>query len=413
MVFRTSETLSQEINQLIEWLGSIGHTENGGVTRLLYSASWLEAQTAVKKKMEEMGLSSRFDDVGNVFGRLEGTEERDRVILVGSHIDTVVDGGKYDGAFGVLAAMIAAEQLYLQYGAPKKTIETVSLCEEEGSRFHLAFWGSGSITGRYHLSDASQVTDAENVTLEDAMHEVGFGTGTYPSAKREDIACFLETHIEQGQILESEKISWAAVSHIVGMKRMTIHLTGTSNHAGTTPMERRRDSLYAASQMITDVIGNAKKQKNGLVATVGQLSLLPNVGNVIPGTCVFSLDVRHHEYDVLNQFCRDEIETFKSIARQEGIDIEIKTWLDDSPVRMDPMMTQRHLELAQEAGISFKKMVSGAGHDSQIFGVYCPTAMMFVPSHNGVSHSPKEFTKTEDLETGVRMLMKILYQIAY
>ncbi|MCQ2009716.1 allantoate deiminase [Sporolactobacillus sp. STSJ-5] len=413
MAFRTSAPLKEEIAERINWLGLIGRTENDGVTRLLYSESWMEAQSAIKKKMEEMGLSARFDDVGNVFGRVEGTEERDRVILTGSHIDTVVDGGKYDGAFGVLAAMIAVSRLQQEYGAPKKTIETVALCEEEGSRFHLAFWGSGSITGRYQLSDASKVTDGQDVTLEDAMHQLGFGQGAYPLARREDIACFLETHIEQGQILEHEHLAWAPVSHIVGMKRMIIRLSGESNHAGTTPMAGRRDALYAASQMISDVVGHAKMQNNGLVATVGQISIQPNVGNVIPGACTFALDVRHHEYDVLHDFCTKELENFRLIAEKEAVALDIKTWLDDAPVKMDPVMTQRHVDLARKAGIPFKKMVSGAGHDSQIFGVYCPTAMMFVPSHDGISHSPKEFTKIEDLATGVRMLMKILHEMAY
>jgi allantoate deiminase len=413
MAYQTSGSLTEEIAERINWLGQIGRTENGGVTRLLYSDSWMEAQTAVNQKMEEMGLSARFDDVGNVFGRLEGTEEHERVILTGSHIDTVVDGGKYDGAYGVLAAMIAVSRLKQNYGAPRKTIETVALCEEEGSRFHLAFWGSGSITGRYQLTDASAVTDEENVTLEDAMHKLGFGQGRYAEAKRDDIACFLETHIEQGQILEHEHLSWAPVTHIVGMKRMTICLSGASNHAGTTPMDQRQDALYSASQMIDDVIGNAKKQNNGLVATVGQISIQPNVANVIPGSCMFSLDVRHHEYDVLEQFCNEQQKSFQTIAQRDDVKLEIKLWLNDRPVKMDPLMTETHVALAREAGIPFKKMVSGAGHDSQIFGTYCPTAMMFVPSHNGISHSPKEFTKREDLETGVRMLMKVLHEMAY
>ncbi|MCO7126942.1 allantoate deiminase [Sporolactobacillus shoreicorticis] len=413
MTFRTSVPLTEEIAERINALGQIGRTENGGVTRLLYSDSWLSAQTAVKKTMEEMGFSTHFDDVGNVFGRVEGTEERDRVILTGSHIDTVVDGGKYDGAFGVLAAMIAVSRLKQEYGAPKKTIETVALCEEEGSRFHLAFWGSGSITGRYQLNDARTVTDGQGTTLEDAMHQMGFGQGKYPPARREDIACFLETHIEQGQILEREHLAWAPVSHIVGMKRIIIRLSGQSNHAGTTPMADRRDALYAASQMIFDVVSHAKEQSNGLVATVGQISIRPNVGNVIPGDCTFALDVRHHEYDVLHDFCTKELENFRRIAEKAAVELDIKTWLDDAPVKMDPSMTERHGKIAQRAGVPFKKMVSGAGHDSQIFGVYCPTAMMFVPSHDGISHSPKEFTRIDDLATGVRMLMKILHEMAY
>lgn len=413
MVFRTSASIEDEIQDLIEWLASFGKTENEGVTRLLYSDAWQKAQHALAKKMEEMGLETRFDDVGNLFGRLEGTEKRDKVVLAGSHIDTVVDGGKYDGAFGVAAAMIAANRLFRQYGLPKRTIEVVSLCEEEGSRFPLSFWGSGNITGKYSIKDGSGPTDASGVSLTEAMHQAGFGKEIYSPAPRRDIFCFLEIHIEQGQTLEREKLSWAAVSDIVGQRRFTIRLSGESNHAGTTPMDRRRDTVYAASLMIAHVISAAKSQQNGLVATVGHIEADPNVANVISGQCRFSLDIRHHQTGWLDRFCRSNFSEFRRIAEREHVVLSIDQWMDAFPVQMNPHLTNLNLRLAGEAGISYKIMVSGAGHDAQIFGAFCPTALMFVPSHQGVSHSPSEYTKPEDLETGVKMLMKILYHLAY
>ncbi|RYM05043.1 allantoate amidohydrolase [Sporolactobacillus sp. THM7-7] len=413
MVFRTSMTIRDEIHDLIEWLASFGKTESGGVTRLLYNETWLKAQRALKQKMEELGFRAYFDDVGNLFARLDGMEKQDKVILTGSHIDTVVDGGKYDGAFGIICALIAVGRLFQQYGQPKQPIEVVSLCEEEGSRFHLSYWGSGNITGKYTMKDAEGLVDAAGVSFIDAMHSAGFGKGIYPRAARHDISCFLETHIEQGQTMEREGKSWAAVSHIVGQRRFMIELTGESNHAGTTPMILRRDAIYAAAQMIRHVVRTAKQRKNGLVATVGQIEAKPNVGNVIAGSCRFSLDVRYHESNFLDQFCQKTFDAFKEIAERENVAIEVKKWMDAAPVAMDPRLTNSNLRLAEEAGIAYKKMVSGAGHDAQVFGTYCPTALMFVPSHEGISHSPKEYTKIEDLEVGVRMVMKILYHLAY
>lgn len=413
MIDRTSMRIREEIHEWIEWLANFGKSEGGGVTRLLYASAWQEAQHALKKKMHEKGLTPFFDDAGNLFGRLEGTERRDRVILAGSHIDTVIRGGKYDGAFGIIAAIIATEQLYARFGAPKQTIEVVSLCEEEGSRFHLSFWGSGTITGKYKLEDAETVEDSDGVTLADAMHKAGFGKGRYAVPYRDDIGCFLETHIEQGQTLEQAGHSWAPVTHIVGQRRYLIELSGESNHAGTTPMLLRKDALYAAAQMIAFVGNAAHAQKNGLVATVGKIQADPNVSNVIAGRCRFTVDVRHHEEETIESFCREMLAKFQQVAEKERVAVTINKWMDAAPVAMDQRLTQLNMDLAEEAGIACKEMVSGAGHDSQIFGTYCPTALMFVPSRQGISHSPKEFTALRDLEVGVQMLTNLLYRLAY
>ncbi|WP_139693066.1 allantoate deiminase [Sporolactobacillus terrae] len=413
MMDQASTTLKDDLRQAINWLASFGKTENDGVTRLLYDEAWQQAQQALAQKMNNSGLLVRFDDVGNLFGRLPGTEDKAPVILTGSHLDTVVDGGKYDGAFGVLASLLAVDRLRQQFGAPKRTLEVVALCEEEGSRFPISFWGSGSITGAYQQSDAAGLEDSSGVRFIDAMQQAGFGKGDYPAPARNDIACFIETHVEQGSTLELEQNTWAAVTHIVGQQRYTITLTGESNHAGTTPMDRRHDTVYAAARMIAHVIRRAEQAQNGLVATVGRIKVAPNVPNVVPGSCSFTLDIRHHQSDVINRFSGQAVADFRQQARKAGISIQITKWMDALPVPLDPKLAELGYSLAQKAGIPCKKMVSGAGHDSQIFGSYCPTALLFVPSHNGISHSPNEFTKLDDLETGVQMLMKLLHHLAY
>jgi allantoate deiminase len=363
--------------------------------------------------MQEMDLETRFDDAGNLFGRVPGRGQDKKVILTGSHVDTVVDGGKYDGAYGVLASVIAASRLFHLHGAPQRTIEVVSLCEEEGSRFPLSFWGSGTITGKYKMEKAAGLLDRSGISLAEAMQSAGFGQGNYPQPFRQDIACFLETHIEQGRTLELEQKTWAPVSAIVGQRRYTISLTGESNHAGTTPMNRRHDAVFAASLMIAHAVQEAKKQSNGLVATTGRIEADPNVPNVISGKCCFSLDVRHHELAVMDHFCEQILAFFTKTADKMGIRIQVSKWMDVAPVKLDPELTQMNLKIAEDADIPFRKMISGAGHDSQIFGTYCPTALMFVPSHLGISHSPSEYTRLDDLEVGVRMLMKSLYHLAY
>lgn len=410
MIDQASAALQNELHELIEWLAAFGKTGSGGVTRLLYDQAWQKAQHGLKEKMQEMDLETRFDDAGNLFGRIPGRLDKEKVILTGSHMDTVADGGKYDGAFGVLASMIAASRLLHLYGRPKQTIDVVSLCEEEGSRFPLAFWGSGTITGKYKMERASGLLDRSGISLAEAMQSAGFGKGHYPQPLRQDIACFLETHIEQGRTLELEHKTWAPVSAIVGQRRYTISLTRESNHAGTTPMNRRHDAVFAASLMIAHVVNEAA---GGLVATAGRIEADPNVPNVIAGKCRFTLDVRHHQLKVMDPFCERALAFCNQTASKMGIKIHVTKWMDVPPVELDPRLTQMNLKIAEDAEIPYRAMISGAGHDAQIFGTYCPTALMFVPSHLGISHSPAEYTRLADLEVGVRMLMKVLYQLAY
>ncbi|WHY69392.1 allantoate deiminase [Neobacillus sp. SuZ13] len=402
-----------QVGAMIEWLASIGATENGGVTRLLYSPSWLEAQQALKNIMDQAKLHTYFDSVGNLFGRLPGTDLNGKTILTGSHVDTVIDGGKYDGAYGILASFIAVMRLFQAYGYPKKTIEVVSLSEEEGSRFPLTFWGSRNICGTYTLDWVTEVNDTAGIPFLEAMKEVGFDPEKYSSPFRDDVERFVEIHIEQGMVLEKNQKQVGIVTHIVGQRRYTIRIKGESNHAGTTPMSYRKDALTTASYFISYLTEKAKAANPQLVATVGRLQVKPNVPNVVAGEVEFSLDIRHHQEEVIDLYCNEILTEFKRYTESLSMEIAISQWMDVKPVKMDAEMCEWAREIAERKNYRYQDMISGAGHDSQVFGMKCPTSLLFVPSQKGISHSPKEFTSLEDLETGIDLLTEVLYKLAY
>ncbi|MGG0718241.1 allantoate deiminase [Robertmurraya massiliosenegalensis] len=401
------------VEEMIEWLAQFGKTETGGNTRLLFSKEWKEAQKALKDKMEAFQLATYFDSAGNLFGKLQGTESSSKSILTGSHIDTVRNGGKYDGAYGIIASLLATSRLFQAFGYPKKTIEVISLSEEEGSRFPLTFWGSRNINGAYNLENVKDLQDEEGISFLDAMKSAGFDPNQYTSSIRHDIERFIEIHIEQGMVLERNQNSIGVVSHIVGQRRYTVKVSGESNHAGTTPMFYRKDAVTTTSRLITYLTDKAKEFDSQLVATVGKINVKPNVPNVVAGVVEFSLDIRNHREDMLNRYCEDIFAEFERIATELEMNVQVSQWMDVKPIAMDKGMNRMVRQLASNKNISHQDIVSGAGHDAQVFATICPTTLLFVPSQKGISHSPQEFTKLEDLETGVELLTELLYKLAY
>lgn len=408
---REAEYKFKTADEMVKWLASFGATADGGVTRLLYSDAWSEAQHALKSVMQQKGFDARFDEVGNLFGRCLGTEERELAILTGSHIDTVQNGGQFDGAYGIVASLLAVQRLVEQYGPPKRTIDVVSLAEEEGSRFPLTFWGSGWITGRYSLEQAEHIYDADGMSLKSAMEAAGFGAKPRSIEKKKPKA-FVEVHVEQGIVLERKKKSIGIVSHIVGQRRYTVEFQGESNHAGTTPMSMRKDAMRLMAEWIMFLSDEAEEMDESLVATVGKVTAKPNMPNVIAGKVECSLDVRHYDAKVLDRF-EGKIKEFEKRADRRGITMSIDQWMKVEPVALDQEMMKSAARQAKHLGLSYETLISGAGHDSQVFGDYCPTMLLFVPSQNGISHSPSEWTAPEDLEKGIQMLMGELYTLAY
>lgn len=404
---------TQKLLELLEELGA--YTASGpGVTRLLYTKEWRQAQIFLQQKMVDFGLKVNTDKVGNVYGRLCGRSSEEKVILTGSHIDTVVNGGKYDGAYGIAAAMVALQDLQMKYGQPKRTLEVVSFCEEEGSRFPLAYWGSGHVTERYDGSEAATCKDADGISLQAAMEAFSFLQGvTEGNGARNDIGAFVELHIEQGIILEKTDTQIGVVQGIVGQRRYMVKVSGVANHAGTTPMLMRQDALASAVEMLYVLEGAAKLAGEPLVATSGKLEVHPNTPNVIPGEVLFTLDIRHIEEDDLECFCVKLFSRYHEITAERGVTLEVTPVLHTLPAPMDTKLSTALENICRQQGKTYRTMVSGAGHDAQLFAPRCPTAMIFVPSRAGISHSPEEYTSPKQLAAGLEVLTAMLYELAY
>ncbi|MEK3661973.1 allantoate deiminase [Paenibacillus sp. FSL F4-0236] len=404
---------TQKLLELLEELAAFS-TPGPGVTRLLYTEEWSQAQIFLQEKMAGLGLEVSIDKVGNVYGRLSGRDPQQKVILTGSHIDTVVNGGKYDGAYGIAAAMIALQDLQRNFGQPQRTLEVVSFCEEEGSRFPLAYWGSGHVTERYDGSEAETCMDADGVTLQAAMAKSSFLQGvTDENGARNDIGAFVELHIEQGIILEKTDTQIGVVQGIVGQRRYMVKVSGIANHAGTTPMFMRQDALASAVEMLYVLESAAKTAGELLVATSGKLEVYPNTPNVIPGEVLFTLDIRHSEEDELERFCEKLLAECNEIAVKRGVTLEVTSVLHTVPAPMDTKLFAMLENICRQQGKTYRTMVSGAGHDAQLFAPRCPTAMIFVPSRAGISHSPEEYTSPEQLAAGLEVLTAMLYELAY
>lgn len=403
----------QEVENQLEALSLYGADPSGGISRLLYSPEWLETQYYLKQRMEQAGFISRFDAVGNLYGRIEGHGNPNEVILTGSHIDTVVNGGHLDGQFGIIAAFIAIHYLKETYGTPRRTLEVVSLAEEEGSRFPYVFWGSKNIVGQANPADVRNITDVKGNKFIDAMQQCGFTLPDAPLPARRDITAFVELHIEQGGVLEHHQQQLGVVSAIVGQRRYTVTLNGTANHAGTTPMSYRKDTLLAFSQICVAATASAEEHGDPLVLTFGKVVPHPGTVNVVPGKTMFSIDCRHTSQQALLAFTTELEATMRQICQARGIGIDIDLWMDEAPVPMDTQLVAQLDALCREHNARYRVMHSGAGHDAQIFAAHVPTCLLFVPSIQGISHNPAENTEIIDLAAGVEMLAKMLHQLAY
>ncbi|MFS0868966.1 Zn-dependent hydrolase [Paenibacillus xylanilyticus] len=406
-----------KLQTMLDWLSTFGADAKGGVTRLLYDKAWCEAQHALAARMQEKGLIPEFDQSGNLYGTLRGTDSEAGVehlpIVTGSHIDSVVYGGKYDGALGVAAGVLALEYLQQQFGAPKRTLQVVSLCEEEGSRFPFAYWGSRSITGVTSFEEVQQLKDIDGTSFAQAIREAGFGPDSSYRAAAQKYGAFIELHIEQGQVLERLGHSIGIVSDIVGQKRFSITVSGEANHAGTTPMSWRKDALAGAAEMITSVRRIAMAAGEPLVATVGRITAEPGVGNVVAARAVFSLDIRHIRQGSIDRCWHDMLQEFSRIASELQLELNWEEHLSVTPIPMNEQITSDIQKICEQEQLSYIHMPSGAGHDSQIFQPACPTAMIFVPSQAGISHNPLEYTAEEDLMRGFRVLVQLLYKYGY
>ena len=404
---------ASDVEETRDWLASFGADEAGGVTRLLFTPEWLAAQRALKERFERAGMVAEFDEVGNLVGSYPGTDGTGEVIACGSHVDTVVHGGKLDGALGIFGGYLAVKDLIETYGAPKKTLRVISMAEEEGSRFPFVFWGSKNMVGTVAEAEVADIADNDGVKFTDAMKQRGFTCRTSAVSPLTDVTHFLELHIEQGNTLEMEGTKVGVVTAITGQRRYNIRLHGQANHAGTTRMCYRHDVVQVFAQIVTEAIAKAKAEGDPLVLTFGHIEVTPNTVNVVPGDAMFTMDCRHTDKDTLVRFSEEIEADMAHIAAEHGVEVEIDRWMDEDPVPMDDQTVAVIERVAKQSGASYRMMHSGAGHDSQVIAPHVPTGMIFVPSVGGVSHNPAEYTEPEDLLAGIELLEKTLHELAY
>ena len=393
-------------------LGSRGEQPGGGLLRPQYSEAWVQARDLLADWMHDAGLEVRHDSVGNLFGRLVGRDDR-RTILTGSHIDTVRLGGKYDGALGVLTGLAALAALRAQAGTPARSLEVVALCEEEGSRFHANYFGSRAILGLLGGTDFNGLRDEEGVTLAQAMHEVGLDPARYRESVRHDIDAFLELHIEQGPVLYEAGTDIGVVTGITALCWQTVTVTGRADHAGTTPMDARRDALQGAARMALEIAAVAQRRGRPAVATIGMWQVRPGGANIVPQQVTFSVDMRHPDDAELAAMVTELRARCDEVAQAEGLGLDIEMIKREAPAPTDPRLQQVLAEAAETCEASWRHMPSGAGHDSQLFARHLRSAMLFVPSVDGRSHSAAEHTPDEACALGARVLATALHRLAY
>lgn len=385
-------------------------SEPHALTRLYLTPEHAAAARQVMAWMEEAGMAASIDAVGNVVGRYEAAEPGRPALLMGSHIDTVRDAGKYDGNLGVVAAIEAVAALHAEGERLPFAIEVIAFGDEEGVRFPTTLSGSRAVAGTFD-PHALQSRDAEGVSLERALRAFGCDPSAIPGvARRHDrVLGFVELHIEQGPVLEKLGLPVGVVTAINGASRFRIEVMGVAGHAGTVPMELRHDALTAAAEMILAIERRAKgAPEPGLVATVGRIEASPGAPNVIPGKVTFTLDVRSPSDADRHKVVDDLAAALGTYAARRHVRIRIDRTYDEPAVACDKSLIEQLAAAVRRAGIEPHHLPSGAGHDAMALAALCPVAMLFVRCRGGISHNPAESITAEDAEAAVTVLLDFL-----
>jgi allantoate deiminase len=414
MAQRTIQIDPTEVQQHIDSLARHGAHGETGVWRTVYSPEWVAAQDEVAGWFANAGFEVWRDPVGNVWGRVQGTEDG-KTVATGSHIDSQTPGGRFDGALGVISGFLAVKSLVEQAGRPKKTLEVVSLCEEESSRFAAAnFWGSRAIAGLIKPEEPDNLVGYDGVKMSDAMRHIGLDPDRIPETKRDDIGAWVELHIEQGPLLEEANVPVAVVNAITGIRHYEVKLTGRSDHAGARPIDDRLDPMHGASEIIKRVIDTALEVGRPAVTTVGRIEHVePNFPAIVPESVTFTVDARHPDPAAREALYARHERTIREVAERRGLTWDMKTNVDHPPCISDPELVRMFEETAERLGLPYLTMASGAAHDTQRMVHIAPVVMLFVQSKDGRSHTPAEFTSTEHATEGVRLLANGLHQLAY
>jgi allantoate deiminase len=384
--------------------------EPGAITRPFASDAMKRAHALVRDWMGEAGMTVSRDNIGNLRGRFEGTA--DSTLLLGSHLDSVRNAGKYDGPLGVTVAIAAVQRLHdagrqLPFG-----IEVLAFADEEGLRYGSTYLGSRAIAGTFDDRDLGRV-DAAGIRMVDAIRAFGGDPQRVADDRWHggDVLGYCEVHIEQGPVLEGRGLPVGVVSAIAGQSRFEIELTGVAGHAGTVPMDRRRDALAGAAELVLMVEATAATQE-GAVATTGKLEVEPGVANVIPGRATVSLDARHADDRLRNEFVEAMLARTRVIARRRKLSLEIRPVSENPAVHCAPRLVDLLTQAVMDSRVQPLQLTSGAGHDAVAMSALTDVGMLFVRCKGGVSHNPAESVTTEDVAVALDVLSRFLELLA-
>lgn len=396
---------------IFHWLKEINHwgkTPEGGISRLAFSQEDKGARKYVIDLMEEYGMEVRIDEAANIIGKYAGTEPDLPAVVIGSHLDSVPSGGKYDGVLGVLSGLEVVRHLARNNIRGRHSLEVIVFSNEEGCRYPYTLFGSSVMMGDFHKpwEEIKNMQDEQGIKLVQEIKELGGKPEKLFLARRnpEQIKAFLELHIEQGLVLEDKGVSIGIVEGISAPIRFVLKLMGSADHAGATPMVLRRDPLMGASEIMLALERIVKETSVTAVGTVGQINVSPGAVNIIPGTVTLSFDIRDIDLAARNQIVRNLEKVIREVCQTRDLKYDFREIFNISPVMLDTQMISLIEQVCQEMEIPAIKMISGAAHDAMVMANHVPTGMIFVPSVAGISHNPSEYTRNEDIMKGVEVL---------
>ena len=402
-----------KVTERLEAIYQCGKKEDGTYTRMAYSEEDVKARELFQSYFKELGIPVRMDEAGNLIARLEGLEPTLPAIMIGSHLDTVPDGGKYDGVVGCVAGLGVCEALVKNNCQLNHPLEVVVFTDEEGFRFGSGLLGSSAICGEL-LEIKENDLDMYGRKRKDVFKNYGITVENVGKAKRDpdSVHCFLELHVEQGSTLDKNKIPIGIVSSIAGVSRYEIQVEGQANHAGSTMMEERKDALVAAARIIEEVPEVVKKFGGVYtVATVGTIKVTPNSVNVIPGTCTFHLEIRDQSAEVMKKIEEQIKESAQKICEELGDHLVWNQISYHRPAPMAETVKGAVEQAVKEQKVEYMVLPSGAFHDSLLMTERFPTGMIFIPSEKGISHSRYEYTCEEDIRLGCNVLLETVMKI--
>ena len=389
-------------------LARIGATPKGGVRRITLTPADREGRELFARWCREAGLELRIDAIGNMFARRRGIEDGAPPIVMGSHLDTQPNGGKFDGAYGVMAALEVIRTLNQAGAKTRAPLEVAVWTNEEGSRFVPTMMGSGVFSGVYRLEQVLENRDTDGIAVKDALE----GMGYRGDARPHKVGAYFEAHIEQGPVLEDTKTTIGVVQGALGQRWFDALITGQDAHAGPTPMNLRRDALLAAAQLTLEVNRIAVTFPDNARGTVGHLQVKPNSRNVVPGEVRMTVDLRNARDSTLLSMKEELEKTAQVIARERRVLIELKEVVYFPPSEFAPVLVERVRAAAKDLGLSHRDIVSGAAHDAVYLCRVAPTAMVFVPCEGGISHNEIENATPADLAAGCNVLLQAVLHTA-